>query len=78
MLIISLIIFLLVIVEIWLINKGTSYLKKKVQSLKSNLFKIQSFEFIGLSKQKVIMILVIKTIRIITILFSANFSLLLI
>ena len=76
--IISLIIFILVLVELWLINKGTSYLIKKVQSLRSNLLKIQSFEFISLSKQKFILIWVIKTIRIITILFSVNFSLLLI
>lgn len=76
--IISSIIFLLILLEIWLINRASSYLKKKVQSINSNFLKIQSFELINLSKQKYILIWIIKINRVIAIFFSINFSILLI
>jgi len=74
--IISLIIFLLIIVEIWLINRGSTYLKKKVLSFKSNFLKIQSFELINLAKQQFIVISLINFFRIAAIILSINFSLL--
>ena len=74
--IISLVIFLMVGVEIWLINRGSNYLKNKVLSFKSNLLKIQSFELINLGKQQLVMIGLINFFRIAAIILSINFSLL--
>ena len=74
--ILSLVIFLLIVVEIWLINRGSTYLKKKVMSLKSNFLKIQSFELINLGKQQLIVIGLLNFFRITAIILSINFSLL--
>jgi len=76
--IISFVIFLMVGLEIWLINRGSTYLKNKVLGFKTNLLKIQSFEFINLDKQKLIVTGLINFFRIVVILISINFSLLLI
>ena len=73
---ISLAIFLIVGLEIKLINKGSTYLKNKVLGFKSNLLKIQSFELINLGKHKLIVIGLINLLRILIIFLSINFSLL--
>ena len=76
--IISIFIFLLAILEIWLINKFSNYLKKKVRGISSNPLKIQSFVLIGLGKQRLVFLGMINFLRVIGIFMSVYFSLLLI
>jgi small-conductance mechanosensitive channel len=76
--IISLVVILMIGVVIWLINRGSTYLKNKVLNLKSNFLKIQNFELIHLGKQQLILIGLINFFRIVAILLSINFSLLII
>ena len=73
--IISLAIFLLVGVEIWLINKGSVYLKNKVQKWNFQALKIQSFEFLNIGKQRLVITGFISFLQVTAIVLIIYFSL---
>jgi len=74
----SALIFILVVFEIWLINRGSAYLKRKTKNLRFRIFKIQSFELLGATKQRLALIGIITGIKIILILLVIYFSLIII
>lgn len=68
----SALLFLLVLLEIWLINKGAKFLKRKIASRELTDFKIKSFELLNVSKQRLTiggLITVIKTCLILTVIY---------
>jgi len=73
--IIALAIFLLVGVEIWLINKGSVYLKNKVQKWNFQALKIQSFEFFNSGKQRLVITGSISFLQVTAIVLIIYFSL---
>ncbi len=76
--ILSLVIFLILGFEIWLIKKGSNYLKNKVLGFKSSFLKVKSVEFISRGKQRLVLIGLINLFQIIIILSIVYLSFLLI
>ncbi len=74
----STLIFILVVFEIWLINRGSAYLKRKTEKFRFRIFKIQSFELLGATKQRLALNGIITGIKIILILLVIYFSLIII
>lgn len=68
----SVLLLILVLFEVWLINKGSRYLKRKSDSLKLKGFKLKSFELLNESKQRLTikgMITFIQVILILTVVY---------
>jgi len=74
----SALLFILVLVEIWAINKGSAFLKRKVDSLPLIDFKLKSIELLNESKQRITIKAIITIIKIILLLIVIYVSLILI
>lgn len=74
---IAIVILLVVSIEIWLVNKGFNYLKKKVENHNFKSYKIQSWELLDKDKKQLFYRGLINLIQILTILNIIYFSLIL-
>lgn len=71
----SALLFILVLLEIWLINRGFSYLKRKIDSLPLRDFSLKSLELLNKTKQRLIIKGLITIIQVILILIVIYVSL---
>jgi len=75
--VIALAILALVALEIWLVSKGSRYLKRKVEKFNLQTFKIQSIELLDTGKQRLTLIGIVSFLQILAILLIIYFSLIL-
>jgi len=74
----STLLFILVLLEIWLINKGSAYLKRKWETLKLRKFKFKSVELLNEFNQRLIIKGLITFVQIMLILIVVYVSLILV
>ena len=73
----SALLFILVLIEIWIINRGSAFLKRKVDSLPLIDFKLKSIKLLNESKQRITIKAIITIIKIILLLIVIYVSLIL-